>query len=109
MEYSTVPVLVKLTPNVGDIIPMAWQPKRWSNVVSLINTIKSIIGVVSIISSQPVDGNKSTNGGYCGAAIETNRSSYGGFLARHRDFNIPISGIGGITNWRDALDLFSWA
>ena len=24
-------------------------------------------------------------------------------LARHRDFGLPISGIGGVTNWRDAV------
>jgi dihydropyrimidine dehydrogenase (NAD+) subunit PreA len=27
-----------------------------------------------------------------------------GQLARHADFNLPISGIGGVTNWRDAVE-----
>jgi dihydropyrimidine dehydrogenase (NAD+) subunit PreA len=46
-EYSTVPVLVKLTPNVDDIGPHGLAAKQAAapHGVSLINTIKSIIGV----------------------------------------------------------------
>ena len=46
VEYSTIPVLSKLTPNVGDIVPhgMASQ-EGGAHGVSLINTIKSIVGV----------------------------------------------------------------
>ena len=106
MEYSTIPVLVKLTPNVGDIIPhgMAAQAGGASG-VSLINTIKSIIGVdIDNFVPQPVVGNKSTNGGYCGAAVRPIALHMAASLARHPDFKIPLSGIGGITNWRDALE-----
>ena len=106
MEYSTVPVLVKLTPNVADIIPhgMAAQAGG-ANGVSLINTIKSIIGVdIDNFVPQPVVGNQSTNGGYCGAAVRPIALHMAASLARHPEFNLPISGIGGITNWRDALE-----
>ena len=72
MEYSTIPVLVKLTPNVADIIPHGMAAQRGgANGVSLINTIKSIIGVdIDNFVPQPVVGDKSTNGGYCGVACE---------------------------------------
>ena len=33
-----------------------------------------------------------------------NRVHMAAALARHQEFQIPISGIGGITNWRDALE-----
>ena len=45
-EFANVPVLVKLTPNVGDIVPHGLAAQRGgADGVSLINTIKSIIGV----------------------------------------------------------------
>ena len=106
MEYSTIPVLVKLTPNVADIIPHGMAAQRGgANGVSLINTIKSIIGVdIDNFVPQPVVGDKSTNGGYCGVAVRPIALHMTAALARHKEFNIPISGIGGIANWRDALE-----
>ena len=45
-EVSSVPVIAKLTPNITDIIEPAMAAKRGkADGVSLINTIKSIIGV----------------------------------------------------------------
>ncbi len=106
MKYARVPVLVKLTPNVSDIIPHGMAAKRGgANGVSLINTIKSIIGVdIDTFTPMPSVGNASTNGGYCGAAVRPIALHMTGALARHRDFGLPISGIGGITNWRDAVE-----
>ena len=72
--------------------------------VSLINTIKSIIGVdLDQMVPQPVVGNKSSNGGYCGAAVRPIALHMTAALARDDGFNIPISGIGGVTNWREAV------
>ncbi len=105
-EFATVPVLVKLTPNVGDIVPhgMAAQAGG-ADGVSLINTIKSIIGVdIDSFVPQPVVGNRSSNGGYCGAAVRPIALHMCAALAREPGFDIPISGIGGITNWRDAVE-----
>ena len=108
-EFSTIPVLVKLTPNVGDIIPhgMAAQAGG-ADGVSLINTIKSIIGVnLETMVPQPVVGNRGSNGGYCGAAVRPIALHMLAALARHQDFKIPISGIGGVTNWRDAAEFIA--
>jgi dihydropyrimidine dehydrogenase (NAD+) subunit PreA len=106
VEYSTVPVLVKLTPNVGDIIPHGMAAQRGGgHGVSLINTIKSIISVdIDRFVPEPRVGDLSTNGGYCGAAVKPIALHMVAQLARHADFNIPISGIGGVTNWRDAVE-----
>ena len=106
VEYSTVPVLVKLTPNVGDIIPHGLAAQAGGgHGVSLINTIKSIIGVdIDNFVAQPTVGGQSTNGGYCGAAVRPIALHMVAQLARDPRFNIPISGIGGITNWRDAVE-----
>ena len=67
-----MPVLVKLTPNVADILPHGRAAQRGgAHGVSLINTIKSIIGVdIDKMVPYPRVGGMSTNGGYCGAAVK---------------------------------------
>ena len=105
-EFSSIPVLVKLTPNVGDILPhgMAAQAGG-ADGVSLINTIKSIIGVdIDRFVPEPRVGGMSTNGGYCGAAVRPIALHMVAQLARDDAFKLPISGIGGITDWRDAVE-----
>jgi dihydropyrimidine dehydrogenase (NAD+) subunit PreA len=101
-----LPVLIKLTPNVGNILPhgMAAQAGG-ADGVSLINTIKSIISVdIDNFVPRPTVGNKSSNGGYCGSAVKPIALHMLGQLARDPAFKIPISGIGGIANWRDAVE-----
>lgn len=106
MEYSSIPVLVKLTPNVAEILPHGLAAQRGgADGVSLINTIKSIIGVdLDTMIPQPMVGNKSTNGGYCGAAVRPIALHMAASLAKDPAFNLPISGIGGITSWQDAVE-----
>ncbi|MEE9393855.1 MAG: NAD-dependent dihydropyrimidine dehydrogenase subunit PreA [Planctomycetota bacterium] len=106
VEYSTVPVLSKLTPNVSDIVPHGIASRNGgAQGVSLINTIKSIIQVDidNFVPLPTVDGS-GTNGGYCGAAVRPIALHMVAQLARCPDFGIPISGIGGIRNWRDAVE-----
>jgi dihydropyrimidine dehydrogenase (NAD+) subunit PreA len=105
-EFANVPVLVKLTPNVGDIVPHGLAAQAGgADGVSLINTIKSIIGVdIDRMVPEPRVGGLSSNGGYCGPAVRPIALHMCAALARDPNFNIPISGIGGITNWRDALE-----
>lgn len=106
VEYSTVPVLVKLTPNVSNIVPHGLAAKRGgAHGVSLINTIKSIIGLdIDRMVLEPRVGNRSTNGGYCGSAVKPIALHMVAALAREPGFGIPISGIGGVSNWRDAVE-----
>ena len=106
VKYSTVPVLVKLTPNVGNIVPHGMAAKRGgAHGVSLINTIKSIIGVdIDRFVPLPRVGGLSTNGGYCGAAVKPIALHMVAALAREKEFGLPISGIGGVSNWRDAVE-----
>jgi dihydropyrimidine dehydrogenase (NAD+) subunit PreA len=106
MDYSSIPVLVKLTPNVSDILPHGLAAQRGgANGVSLINTIKSVIGVdIDRFVPNPRIGNRSTNGGYCGPAVKPIALHMIGSLARANDFKLPISGIGGIATWHDVVE-----
>jgi dihydropyrimidine dehydrogenase (NAD+) subunit PreA len=108
-EYAHVPVLVKLTPNVGDILdPGVAAVEGGADGLSLINTIKSIIGVdLENLVPRPTVGSESTQGGYCGPAVKPIALHMVGALARDPRVNIPISGIGGIADWRDAAEFLA--
>ncbi|MFB6262954.1 MAG: NAD-dependent dihydropyrimidine dehydrogenase subunit PreA [Bradymonadaceae bacterium] len=105
-EFSDVPVIVKLTPNVTDIRPPARAAERGGgDAVSLINTIQSIVGVdldEGVI--EPKVDDKGTNGGYCGPAVRPIALHMVNQIAQDPDVSIPISGIGGIETWEDALE-----
>lgn len=106
VDFSPVPVLVKLTPNVGDIVPHGLAAQAGgAHGVALINTIKSIIGVdIDRMVPMPRVGDQSTNGGYCGSAVKPIALHMVAQLARSPQFQIPISGIGGVASWRDAVE-----
>jgi dihydropyrimidine dehydrogenase (NAD+) subunit PreA len=109
VQYSTVPVLVKLTPNIGDILePGVAAAEARAAGVSLINTIKSITGVdLDKMVPYPTVGQRATNGGYCGPAVKPIALHMVAALARDPRVNIPISGIGGIATWRDAAEFIA--
>ena len=109
VEYSPVPVLIKLTPNVGDILePGVAAVEAGVHGLSLINTIKSLIGVdLDRFVPHPVVGGRSTNGGYCGPAVKPIALHMVGALARDPRIRVPISGIGGIETWRDAAEFIA--
>lgn len=106
-QYYTKPVIVKLTPNITDISKPAAAAKRGgADAVSLINTINSITSVnLDSMSPEPSIDGKGTHGGYCGPAVKPIAMSMVSEIARHEETaGLPISGIGGITTWRDAAE-----
>ncbi len=109
-QYSKLPVIVKLTPNITDIrFPARAAKKGGADAVSLINTINSIMGVDldSMIMSPSTSG-KGSHGGYCGPAVKPIALNMVAEIARDPEtFGLPISGIGGISNWRDAAEYIS--
>ena len=106
MEVAQKPVIVKLTPNISDITEPALAARRGgANAISLINTIQSIVGVdLDLYAPYPIVDGKGSNGGYCGPAVKPIALNMGKNCAQHPDINLPISGIGGIENWRDAVE-----
>ena len=106
-QYSKLPVIVKLTPNITDIrMPARAAKKGGADAVSLINTINSIMGVDPYtLTMSPSTGGKGSHGGYCGPAVKPIALNMVAEIARDpQTAGLPISGIGGIGNWRDALD-----
>jgi dihydropyrimidine dehydrogenase (NAD+) subunit PreA len=105
-EVSSLPVIVKLTPNVTNIVPPGRAAQKGgADAVSLINTINSIMGVdIETMVPHPNVNGQAAHGGYCGPAVKPIALNMVSELARDAEFNIPISGIGGVASWRDAVE-----
>jgi dihydropyrimidine dehydrogenase (NAD+) subunit PreA len=105
-EVARVPVIVKLTPNVTDITYIARAAVNGgADALSLINTINSIVGVdLNTFAPLPDVGGKSSHGGYCGPAVKPIALHLLSATAGDPRVKIPISGIGGISSWRDAAE-----
>lgn len=107
MAAAKIPVITKLSPNISHITePGLAAVQGGTNALSLINTIKSIVGIdLDTYAPYPVVDGKGTNGGYCGPAVKPIAMQMVKELAIHQDIkNTPISGIGGIENWRDVVE-----
>lgn len=106
---ASIPVIVKLTPNVADIRDQGKAAVTGgADGVALINSIKSIIGVdLDDFIPFPKLRNGSTNGGYCGPAVKPIALHMVASLGRDPEFNLPMSGIGGINSWRDAAEFIA--
>ncbi|WCR09343.1 NAD-dependent dihydropyrimidine dehydrogenase subunit PreA [Paracoccus stylophorae] len=109
-QYSRMPCIVKLTPNVTDIRQPAEAAARGgADAVSLINTINSITSVdLDLFAPQPTIDGKGAHGGYCGPAVKPIALNMVAEIARNHDTRgLPISGIGGVTTWRDAAEFMA--
>ncbi len=109
-QHSRLPVIVKLTPNVTDIVQAAQAAKRGgADAVSLINTIMSIVAVdLDSMAPMPLVDGKGTHGGYCGPAVKPIALRMVAEIARDAQMRgTPISGIGGISGWRDAAEFIA--
>jgi dihydropyrimidine dehydrogenase (NAD+) subunit PreA len=109
-KHASIPVIVKLTPNITNILHPAMAAKAGgADAVSLINTINSIMRVdYDSLTMYPTTDGMGTHGGYCGEAVKPIALNMVAEIARTADtHDIPISGIGGVTNWRDAVDFIA--
>src|ERR1700732_1830287 len=109
MEVAKIPVIVKLTPNISDIvIPARAAVAAGANALSLINTLNSIVGVdLDTLEITPNIGGRGGHGGYAGPAVKPIALNM--LAALGRGFiipgsGLPISGMGGISTWRDAAE-----
>lgn len=106
MEAAKIPVIVKLTPNITDVTePARAARKGGANAISLINTIQSVVGIdLDTFTPYPIVDGQSTNGGYCGPAVKPIALNMVKNCALDPNVGLPISGIGGVETWRDAVE-----
>jgi dihydroorotate dehydrogenase (NAD+) catalytic subunit len=100
-EVSSVPVYVKLSPNVTNIVDMALAVEDGgADGLTMINTL---IGMrLDLKTGQPILANRS--GGLSGPAIKPVAIRMIYEVSQH--VNIPIIGMGGIQNAEDVIEYF---
>jgi dihydropyrimidine dehydrogenase (NAD+) subunit PreA len=105
-EVATIPVMVKLTPNVSDVTAIGRAAARGgADALSLINTINSIMGVdLDTLAPKPSVAGLGSHGGYCGPAVKPIALNMVAAVAADAEIRVPISGIGGIQAWQDAVE-----
>lgn len=109
-QHTRMPVIVKLTPNITDVrYPARAAKAGGADAVSLINTVSSITSVnLDTFSPEPSIDGKGSHGGYCGPAVKPIALNMVAEIARDPETaGLPISGIGGITTWRDAAEFIA--
>jgi dihydroorotate dehydrogenase (NAD+) catalytic subunit len=95
-----VPVWVKLTPNVADIVVLGFAAQRGgADGVVAINTLKAM--AIDVDSGRPILGNRF--GGLSGPAIKPVAIRCIFDLASALD--IPVIGVGGVSCWQDAAEM----
>ena len=98
-EAVDLPVFVKLTPNVTDIVEVARAAERGgADAVTAVNTLKAL--AVDVDLRRPVLAN--VTGGLSGPALKPVALRCVWEIAGGVD--IPIIGCGGVSNWRDAVE-----
>jgi dihydropyrimidine dehydrogenase (NAD+) subunit PreA len=101
-----IPVMAKMTPNITDITePAVFAKKGGADAISAINTIRGIseIGLEDLVPKPNVFGVGAMSG-YSGPAVKPVALHFIADLAKCQDLSLPISGIGGIETWVDALE-----
>lgn len=104
---TKLPVLAKMTPNLANMEPPAIAAiNAGADGLAAINTIKSITAVdLDSIVPLPVVAGKSAIGGYSGKAVKPVALRFIHDLAVCDELkDAPISGMGGIETWQDALE-----
>ncbi|NFG41729.1 NAD-dependent dihydropyrimidine dehydrogenase subunit PreA [Clostridium botulinum] len=104
---TNLPILAKMTPNIGDMsVPAIASMEGGATGLATINTIKSITGIdINSMTAKPVVNAKSSVSGYSGKAVKPIALRFIYELAKNENLKgVPISGIGGIETWEDALE-----
>ena len=109
MDVAAIPVIVKLTPNITNIVsPARAAVAAGANALSLINTINSITAVdLDTLEISPNIGGKGGHGGYAGPAVKPialNMLAALGTDEIVHGSRLPISAMGGIGTWQDAAE-----
>jgi dihydropyrimidine dehydrogenase (NAD+) subunit PreA len=105
-NVTTIPVMAKMTPNITDMNEPAMYAKQGgADAISAINTIGAIteIGLDDLIPRPSVFG-KGAVSGYSGPCVKPVALRFMAEMAQNPELGLPISGIGGIETWIDALE-----
>lgn len=105
-KVTDLPIIVKLTPAINNIIPIAKAASRAGAVaVTSANTLKSIAGInPDTLVTDPEVGGRSNYVGLSGAALKPLTMRIIAEIAQSEMKNLQLSGAGGVQTWKDAVD-----
>jgi dihydropyrimidine dehydrogenase (NAD+) subunit PreA len=101
-----IPVLAKMTPNITDMNePAMFAKQGGADGIAAVNTFSAIseIGLKDFIPRPNIFGIGAMSG-YSGAAVKPIALHFIAAMAQNRKLGLPLSGIGGIETWVDALE-----
>lgn len=103
-EVVSIPVIVKLTPNVTDIGRLALAAEKGgADGLAAINTVQSLVAIdLDTFEPQPSVNGFSTFGGLSGPAVKPIGLRCVAQIAQA--CSLPISGMGGISSWKEAAE-----
>jgi dihydropyrimidine dehydrogenase (NAD+) subunit PreA len=103
-RVAKVPLIVKLTPNVTDILAVAQAAvDNGADILAAINTVQCLMGIdLDTLEPRPSVAGSGTYGGYSGPAVKPIGLRVVSQIARESD--VPLMGIGGISRWQDAAE-----
>lgn len=107
---TDLPVLAKMTPNLGNMEPPAISAvQAGATGIAAINTIKSIMNVdLDTFASGPAVEGKTSVGGYSGKAVKPIALRFIQSMKSCAQLaGVPVSGMGGIETWRDAAEFIA--
>ena len=104
-ENCSIPVIAKMTPNLTSMNPVALAAQKGgADAISAINTIRAITDIdIDTLTPMPIIHGKSGITGFSGPAGKPIGMRFVSELHNDKELEIPISAIGGIETWRDAL------
>lgn len=101
-----VPVVIKITPQVTDIVDIARKIKEGgADAICASNSVPALMGIdIETFVPYPNVGGKSTYSGMTGPAIKP--VSLRTIAEIKRNVDIEITGTGGVSTWQDAVEFF---
>ena len=101
-----IPLVAKMTPNITDItVPALYAKQGGADGIAAINSVAGLSGIgADDWVPQPNVFGKGAACGFTGPAIKPIGLRYVAELAKCKDLGLPLSGIGGIETWVDALE-----
>lgn len=105
-QAVSIPVMAKMTPNITDMTePALYAKKGGADAISAINTVRGIseIGREDWVPRPSVFGVGAISG-TSGPAVKPIGLNFIASMGKCRELDLPLSGMGGIETWVDALE-----
>mmetsp|Transcript_43963 Transcript_43963/g.70356 ORF Transcript_43963/g.70356 Transcript_43963/m.70356 type:complete len:840 (+) Transcript_43963:65-2584(+) len=116
-EACNIPVIAKMTPNITDMVPYALAAQRGgADGISAINTVKAISHIhlgygdgqhyepQPFVVNETAKTGESAISGFSGHACRPMALRFITEMAKDKRLHIPLSGMGGIYTWKDAVE-----